>query len=117
MSATHHSKGQHHHSHAGAFLSTLTISQKNSLRLLLARDAAADLHYLLGVQKAVTRAVTEAEHKLALAEQGRTSELFRSSQHTHTDLKVRLSDARIEGQKRSGHAQIRTGFGQEMTRK
>jgi len=82
---THH----HHHSHAGQFLSTLTISQKNSLRLLLARDAAADLHYLLGVQKAVTRAVTEAEHKLALAKSGRTAELFRS-QHAHTDIKVRL---------------------------
>jgi hypothetical protein len=58
------------------FIETLTISQKNSLRLLLAKDAAADLHYLLGVQKAVTRAVTEAEHKLALAKSGRTAELF-----------------------------------------
>jgi len=88
--AVHHSKTpHHHHSHAGQFLSTLTISQKNSLRLLLAQDAAADLHYLLGVQKAVTRAVTEAEHKLALAKEGRTAELFRS-QHVHTDIKVRL---------------------------
>ncbi len=87
--AVHHSKTPHHHSHAGQFLSTLTISQKNSLRLLLARDAAADLHYLLGVQKAVTRAVSDAEHKLALAKSGRTAELFRS-QHVHTDIKVRL---------------------------
>jgi hypothetical protein len=36
----------------------------------------------------VTRAVTEAEHKLALAKSGRTVELFRS--HSHTDIKVRL---------------------------
>jgi hypothetical protein len=89
MSATHHSKGQHHHSHAGQFVATLTAGQRNSLRLLLAKDAAADLHYLLGVQKAVTRAVSDAEHKLALAKSGRTAELFRA-QHAHTDIKVRL---------------------------
>jgi len=40
------------------------------------------------VQKAVTRAVTETEHKLALAKEGRTAELFRS--HAHTDIRVRL---------------------------
>jgi hypothetical protein len=47
------------------------------------------LHYLLGVQKAVTQAVSDAEHKLALAKSGRTAELFRA-QHAHTDIKVRL---------------------------
>jgi hypothetical protein len=56
------------------------------LRLPLAKDAAADLHYLLGVQKAVTRAVTEAEHKLALAKEGRTAELFAG--HALVHIKV-----------------------------
>jgi hypothetical protein len=85
--AVNHSKAPHyHHSHAGQFVATLTASQKNSLRLLLAKDAAADLHYLIGVQKAVTRAVTDAEHKLALARAGRTAELF--SDHTPTHIKI-----------------------------
>jgi hypothetical protein len=37
----------------------------------------------------VTQAVSDAEHKLALAKSGRTAELFRA-QHAHTDIKVRL---------------------------
>jgi hypothetical protein len=86
MSAKNNSTHHRHHSHAGQFVATLTAGQRNSLRLLLAKDAAADLHYLLGVQKAVTRAVSDAEHKMALAKAGRTAELF--SDHSPAHIKI-----------------------------
>jgi hypothetical protein len=88
MSATHHSKGQHHHSHAHQFVGTLSVSQKNSLRILLVKNAAAELHRALDIQKAVTKSVHQAEHALELARQGRTAELF--SKSAAADIKVRL---------------------------
>lgn len=83
-------KAMHNHqSHAQHFVSTLSANQRNSLRVLLVKNAAVELHRALDLQKAVTRAVNDAEHNLMLAREGRTSELFRD-QHAHADIKVRL---------------------------
>lgn len=73
--------------HASEFLGTLTKGQKNSLRLLLVHEAGAELHHLLDVRRAVTRAVRDVEHKLELAKSGRTIELF-SAQHQATDFAI-----------------------------
>jgi len=81
-------KLSHAHSHAHHFVSTLTANQRNALRILLVKNAAAELHRALDIQKAVTRSVHQAEHALELAKQGRTSELFGKS--AYADLKVRL---------------------------
>ena len=87
--AVNHSKGQHRHrTHAHHFVESLSKSQRNALRILLVKDAAAELHHALDIQKAVTRAVHNAEHALDLAKQGRTAELF-SRQHA-TDILVRI---------------------------
>ncbi len=76
----------HHRSHAHPFLSTLTMSQKNSLRLLLVKDAAAEVHHLLDVKRSVTRVVHDVGHKLALARAGRTAELFAENAATHIKI-------------------------------
>lgn len=76
-----------HKSHASEFVTSLTRAQRNSLRLLLTKDAAAELHHLLDVQKAVTRAVHDVEHKLELAKHGRTIELFRDQHHHVADIR------------------------------
>jgi hypothetical protein len=88
--AKQHSKGQHtHETHAHHFVQSLSANQRNSLRILLIKNAARELHHALDLQKAITRSVHSAEHALELAKQGRTAELFRSSQHA-ADIRVRL---------------------------
>jgi len=64
-------------SHAEEFVGSLSVSQRNSLKVIFLQEhACRDLRHALAVDQ--HKHVSEAEHRTGLARAGRTVELFRS---------------------------------------
>ena len=69
-------KHAHQRRHADYFLQQLNANERNALRaILLTERGLDDLRHALGIKR--VRVVTENERRTALAEQGRTAELFK----------------------------------------
>lgn len=65
----------HSKSHGAAFVSTLTRTQRNALRVILAHESGpADMRCALGTY--LVKPIAEVTRRTGLARAGRTSELF-----------------------------------------